>query len=213
VSQHHITPDEIIAFWFPDGLEPSVQRHGELWTWRMRGGASPAVVARYADLTERAAKGELDHWAATPLGRLALIIVLDQFSRSVWDGTPGAYALDPKALGLCLEGLENGHFDVLENVWYKTQFKLPLEHCECPNHLAHLDRAIALAERLVHEAPEHLAAFYELVAQHPRRHRAVIARFGRHSHRNEILARPSTPEELDYLATGEFPHAIDLRVL
>jgi len=208
--QQSPTPHEIIDFWFPDGSEPSLAQHGDLWAWRMRGGAHAAVIAKYSQLAEQAAQGELDDWVATARGRLALIIVLDQFSRSVWAGTPRAYAQDPKALALCLEGLENGHYDALENVWQKTQFKLPLEHCECPEHLANLDRAVLLADKLREEAPEHLEPFYESCAQLPRLHRTVIARFGRHSHRNEILARQSTPVELDYIATGKFPHQSDI---
>jgi uncharacterized protein (DUF924 family) len=141
------------------------------------------VISRFSDLTTRSAAGELDHWAATPIGRLALTLVFDQFARSVWAGTPRAYAYDGKARDLCLEGLVNGHFDALENVWQKAPFKIPLEHCECAvpaDHLANLDIAISIADRLVDEAPPHLRQVSEMGARQPRRHRAVIARFGRH---------------------------------
>lgn len=200
------TPEDVVAFWFPDGDAPTLDEHIRLWNWRMRGGAHEAVVARYSGLTEAAAAGALDHWADTPQGRLALILILDQFARSVWAGTPRAYSGDPMARDLCLAGLENGHFDALDNVWQKSAFRIPLEHCECPAHLANLDLAIAIAERLVAEAPEHLAAAYGIGVDQPKRHRAVIARFGRHPHHNAILGRPSTAEELVYLAKGEFPH-------
>ncbi len=205
------TPDEILDFWFPDGPDPEPQAHVDHWIWRMRGGAGPEVVARYADLTNRAVRGELGHWATTPRGRLALIIVLDQFPRSVFAGTPAAYASDPKTLEICLAGFENGHFDALENVWFKSMYKLPLEHCECADHLANLDRAIAIAEAAQKAAPERLQKIYELGIEQPKRHRAVIAAFGRHAHRNEVLARASTPEEAAYLAAGVFPHQSDLR--
>ncbi len=205
------TPDDILDFWFPDGPDPEPQAHIDHWTWRMRGGAGPEVVARYRGLTDRAIARELDHWAASPRGRLALIIVLDQFPRSVFAGTPAAYASDPKALTICLEGFENGHFDALENVWFKSMYKLPLEHCECAGHLANLDRAIAIAETVLAEAPERLRKMYEFAAEQPRRHRAVIAAFGRHAHRNAVLGRASTPEEAAYIAAGVFPHQSDLR--
>ncbi len=178
----------------------------------MRGGAHDEVIARFTGLTERAAAGELDHWAATPQGRLALILILDQFARSVSAGTPRAFSCDIKARDLCLEGLANGHFDALDNVWQKTACKIPLEHCECPEHLANLDRAISIAGRLLDEAPDHLRKMYEAGAAQPKRHRAVIARFGRHSHRNAILGRTSTPEELDYIAKGEFPHTTKIEM-
>lgn len=206
-----ITPDDILTFWFPDGPDPEPEAHMDHWVWRMRGGAHQAVIDGYSDITRRCARGELDHWAETPQGRLALIIVLDQFSRSVFAGTPEAYAQDPKALALCLAGIENGHFTALENVWFKTMYKLPMEHCECAEHLANLDRVIAIAEALLAETPENLRLYYKSAASMPKKHRAVIAEFGRHPHRNAILRRMSTPDEVEYLAAGVFPHQADLK--
>jgi uncharacterized protein (DUF924 family) len=203
------TPEDIVAFWFPDGDTPTPEEHIRLWNWRMRGGAHEEVVARFSDLTVRAAAGELDHWAQTPQGRLALILILDQFTRSVWAGTPRAFSCDVKARDLCLEGLANGHFGALDNVWQKAAFKIPLEHCECADpaeHLANLDIAIAISDRLIDESPESLRQIAVVGAGQPRKHRAVIARFGRHPHRNAILGRASTQEELDYIAKGDFPH-------
>lgn len=208
-------PEDIIAFWFPDGDAPTADEHVRLWNWRMRGGAHEEVVTRFSDLTKRAAAGDLDHWADRPMGRLALTLILDQFTRSVWAGTPQAFAYDEKARDLCLEGLKNGHFDALENVWQKTAFKIPLEHCECvspADHLAYLDIAISIADRMIDEAPPHLRQFYEFGAALPRRNRAVIASFGRHPHRNAILGRASTPGEMDYIATGDFPHTMKLEI-
>lgn len=207
-TQDH-TPEDIVGFWFPDGDAPTAEEHIRLWNWRMRGGAHEEVIARFSDITTRAAAGELDQWQDTPIGRLALIIIFDQFARSVWAGTPRAYSCDERARDICLHGLENGHFDALENVWHKAAFKIPLEHCECPDpadHLANLDIAISISDRLIDEAPSHLRQISEMGAQQPRRHRAVIARFGRHPHRNAILGRASTPEELEYIASGNFPH-------
>ena len=211
MTKTETTPEDVLAFWFPDGPDPEPEAHLDHWVWRMRGGAHRAVIDRYTDITRRAVLGDLDHWAATPQGRLALIIVLDQFSRSVCADTPDAYAQDPKALALCLEGFENGHFDALRNVWHKTVYKLPMEHCEGPDHLARLDRVIVIVGALVGEAPERLREMYKMAASQPRKHRAVIAQFGRHPHRNAILGRVSTPAELEYLAAGVFPHQADLK--
>ena len=179
--------------------------------WRMRGSANEEILDKYSDVTQMAADGDFDHWAETPNGRFALIIILDQFPRTVWAGNPKAYSQDPKALRLCLDGLENGHFDALENVWYKSAFKIPLEHCECPDHLANVDRAVSIAEALAEEAPDYLREAYKRAVQQPLMHQAVIAEFGRNPHRNEVLGRESTPAELVYLAKGEFPHQINLR--
>ena len=206
MSAADLTPQEIVDFWFPDGPAPDLERHVELWTWRMQGGANEAIMESYVEVTERAAMGEFDRWSKTPIGRLALIILLDQFPRTVWAGTPKAYSQDKRAKDFCLEGLENGHFDELDSVWYKTVFFIPLAHCECPDHMANLDRMVSLADRMLVEAPDHLREFYEFAAEQPRRHREVINRFGRHVHRNSVLGRASTPEEEAYISTGEFPH-------
>jgi uncharacterized protein (DUF924 family) len=197
---------EVLDFWFPEGIGTDLTTHREQWMWRMRGGADAEIVARFSDLTERASRGECDRWAETARGRLALVVVLDQFSRSVWRDSPRAYAQDPKALALVLEGLGNGHYHALGQVWEKTFFTMPLGHCEGPDLLDRLDRSIALARAIYDEAPEHLKPVYEFSARQPVLHREVIAAFGRHPHRNRVLGRESTPEELAYLAKGVFPH-------
>lgn len=206
-----ITPEtpkweEILQFWFPDQPDEDPETHSAHWRWRMRGGADQEIIARFAGLTAQAATGELDHWADDPRGRLALIIALDQFPRSVWRGTPRAFAQDEKALALVLEGLENGHFDALATAWERTVFHVPLGHCEGPGHLERLDLAERLARDILATAPTHLKAGYEFAVQQQIEFRKVIAAFGRHPHRNAILGRASTPEEEAYIADGQFPH-------
>src|SRR5690606_28678789 len=109
----------VLEFWFPEGRSAEVDAatHREHWAWRMRGGADEAIVARFSGLTADAAAGGLDRWASDPHGRLALIILLDQFSRSVWRGSPRAYAQDPAALSLAMAGLANGHYAALREPW------------------------------------------------------------------------------------------------
>lgn len=198
--------EEVLQFWFPDDPDEDRETHFGHWRWRMRGGADEEIIDRFSDPTARAAAGELDHWADDPRGRLALIIVLDQFSRSVWRGTPRAFAQDETSLVLVLEGLRNGHFDALERAWEKTMYHVPLEHCEGPGHLERLDLAVRLAQDILASAPPHLRASYEFAAQQPVEFRKVIAAFGRHPHRNAILGRASTPEEEAYIGEGKFPH-------
>jgi uncharacterized protein (DUF924 family) len=187
-------------------MDADLETHKAYLLWCFRGGADDEIGARFSELTEAGARGDLDGWAESPRGRLALIIVLDQFSRSVFRGTPRAFAQDHKALGLTLEGLENGHYDALETAWERMFFGLPLGHAEGEDLLARCDVAVELADALVALAPEPLRPLYLFSAEQPRRHREVIARFGRHPHRNRILGRASTPEELAYLEVGEFPH-------
>lgn len=198
--------DEVLQFWYPDTLEEDAEIHARRSAWRMRGGADVEIVARFTGLTERAAVGALDHWTEDPMGRLALIVVLDQFSRSVFRDSPGAFAQDTKALGLALDGLENGHYAALATPWDKSTYQLALTHCEGPGHLERLDRALALAQEIQASAPDHLKAFYAFPVEQKILHRQVIETFGRFPHRNAVLGRASTPEEMAYIAEGQFPH-------
>lgn len=109
-------------------------------------------------------------------------------------------------LALTLAALDGEHYEALPNVWMKNFMLLPLTHCEGKNHLKRIDRGIELADQLLEIAPEHLRPVYEFCAAQPREHRKVVAAFGRHPHRNAVLGRSSTPDELAYLAEGAFPH-------
>jgi uncharacterized protein (DUF924 family) len=202
-----VTPDLVLDFWFPeDGHETDFDAHRAFWVWRMRGEADDAIRERFGDLTEAAAKGLLDHWAVTPRGRLALVIALDQFSRSVWRGTPAAFAQDIRAAKLVLDGLKNGHYAALPNVWEKAFCLIANAHCEGPDHLERLERSMPLAKALVDAAPARLRASYRMVEDQNRLARDIVARFGRHPHRNAVLGRVSTLAEEAYIAAGEFPH-------
>ncbi len=172
----------------------------------MQGGADEVIVARFSELTARGAEGGLDHWASDPEGRLSLIIVLDQFSRSLWRGTPRAFAQDVTALKLAMDGLVNGHFQALVTPWFKIASTQPLGHCEGPDHLERIDLLIRLREDIASTAPEHLQPIYRSLVKQAEDVRQVIAAFGRHPHRNQILGRQSTPAEKIYLQKGSFPH-------
>jgi uncharacterized protein (DUF924 family) len=194
----------VYDFWFPldlDGADPAT--HWRMLTWWMRGGAS-AELGPLAPILDAARSGRLDHWAGNPRGRLSLIIVLDQFTRGLLAGTPEAYASDPEALQLAEEGLRKGHYDALGSNWEKFFFLLPTAHAEGPDHLERLDRIVAISETVLNEAPAHLRPIYEFSLSQARGHRDVIARFGRFPHRNALLGRESTPEELAYLEKGDY---------
>ncbi len=173
------------------------------WEWWFRGGGDADITEHFSSLLEQATQGELDAWSGEPQSRLALIIVLDQFSRTIYGGTAQAFAQDPKACALTLEGIDIGHYAALETPWEKTFFFLPLGHSE---DLRNLELAVNLADELVEEALQEYRALLEFSAAQARRHREVIARFGRHPHRNNALGRQSTPEEMKYLATGQLVH-------
>jgi len=195
--------EDVLHFWFPPLRRDDADALARQFEWWFRGGADAAIGERFADLAERAARGALAAWAEAPRSRLALILLLDQFPRSLHRGTPRAYAQDPEALRLALEGIELGQYAALDDPLEKIFFQMPLGHSE---ELRHVDAAVALAEELAREAPPELRHVLEHSASQARGHRDVVARFGRQPHRNAILGRPSTPDELAYLARGDFVH-------
>lgn len=199
---------EVLDFWFPEGdsLQIDLAIHKDYWFWRMRGGADSEITHRFSELTAEAAAGHFDHWRSDPEGRLALIIVLDQFSRSVWRDNARAYAQDTAALALTMEGLSNGHYAALLTPWHKIVYGLPLGHCEGGDHLKRLDLLIELREEIAAHAPPGLLPIYESLVKQAGDVRQVIAAFGRHPHRNHLLGRRSTPEEEAYLGEKQFPH-------
>lgn len=193
-------------FWFPPGLGADAEIHRRMLEWWF-GGGSNAALRPFAPLLEAARAGRLDGWRATPLGRLSLILVLDQFPRGLFAGTPEAYASDLQALRVAEEGMENGHHAALAEPWEKMFFAMPLVHAEGPDHhRQRLERVVALSEAVAREAPERLRPLYEFSVGQARGHLDVVARFGRFPHRNPILGRASTPDEAAYLAKGGFVH-------
>jgi uncharacterized protein (DUF924 family) len=198
-------PEGVLSYWFPDGINDAdletLRREGKRW---MQGGpeVDSEITERFGEALEQARRGELDHWAQTPRGRLALIIVLDQFSRNIYRNSPLSYSQDEKALGLALEGIELGMDRELGAV-ERMFFWLPLGHSE---DLALHERSVRHAEEEAAKAPPHQRTMAEFGVSQARAARGVIERFGRHPHRNEILGRTSTPEELEYLRTETPPH-------
>ena len=126
---------------------------------------------------------------------MALILCCDQFPRNIFRGTPGAFAYDARALQLSLSGIERGWDRQLRCV-ERAFFYLPLEHSE---DRGHQERSVELFGELLREAPEAQKSGFESFLDYARRHREIIAQFGRFPHRNRILGRVSTPEERAFL--------------
>lgn len=144
---------------------------------------------RFLAAHEAAARGELAHWAATPDGALALVLLLDQFPRNAFRGTPRVYATDAQARAVAAAAVDAGHVPLVPEA-LRGFFTLPFSHSES---LADQDRAVALAE-----------AFTPGETRWARHHRDIVARFGRFPHRNAMLGRTSTPEEQAFIASGGF---------
>jgi uncharacterized protein (DUF924 family) len=189
-------PERVLAFWFgaPGSATEIAGRQRKLWF-----GKSPAndqaVIDRFAATLTAATTGQLDHWTRTPRGRLALVIVLDQFPHHIHRDRPQAFATDPQSLALSLAALESGEDRKLAPI-ERVFLYLPLEHAES---LDLQERSVSLYEQLAHEAAAYEHALFDGFLDYARKHRDVVARFGRFPHRNEILERPSTPDELEVL--------------
>lgn len=193
--------DEILEFWFGVTRHniASIPEWSEFW-FKAGVELDEPIRERFGGTLEDAIAGDLDKWAETASGRMALIIVLDQFSRNVYRGTPTAFAQDEKSLGLTQEGIIRGHDGLLSPV-ERAFFYMPMQHTES---IAVQTQSVSLYEALADSVPEDARKIFENFTGHARLHRDIIARFGRFPHRNGILGRESTEEERAYLG-GDAP--------
>lgn len=170
---HH----EVLAFWFEE-LEP------KMW-WAADPDIDRRIRDRFLDVLNQAARAELFSWRREPEGRLAEIIVLDQFSRNVYRNTATAFAQDPMALVLAQEAVAAGVLQLLSPT-ERGFLLLPYMHSE---------------SRFIHTLAESLYREYAPPYNHEFevRHKAIIDRFGRYPHRNGVLGRVSTAEEIEFL--------------
>ena len=169
--------DTVLAFWFEE-LTPAqwFEKDPEL---------DARMEERFGALHARAVQGELSSWRTTARGRLAEVLVLDKLSRNIHRGTPGAFAADSAALERAREAVAVGADQELDPQ-RRMFLYMPYMHSESGE--THVE-AVALFEALGNPKAlefEHL-------------HKVIIDRFGRYPHRNEILGRASTPEELEFL--------------
>ena len=183
---------EVVDFWF--GVPGSPEWLQQRPEWFRKDAVFDALVeARFGDLLERALHGKLEEESgeqALPLVLLARIIVCDQFPRNVWRGRPKSFALDPIALATARKLVDTVEERSMTPVQRKFVY-MPFMHSE---DLADQTRCVALFEALAEEASGEVESLDFAV-----KHRAVIERFGRFPHRNEILGRRSTDEELAFL--------------
>ena len=176
-----LDPQDVVAFWRAAGPD----------RWFAKDDAFDAACReRFMGAWEKAGRGELAAWERTPEGALALVLLLDQMPRNMFRNDPRTWSTDPQALAAATRALDKG-FDESLGEDVRAFLYLPFEHAE---DLPAQDLSLVLFERL--GAAEQL--------KWARHHHAIIARFGRFPHRNAILGRTSTPDELAYLDEDDF---------
>ncbi|MCH7829917.1 MAG: DUF924 domain-containing protein [Proteobacteria bacterium] len=192
--------DAILSFWFrkQELSAPQIDRRMDLWF-----GADSVldleIEKEFADDVEAACDGRLDHWAAEPEGRLALIIIIDQFRRNIYRNTAAAFSKDRLALKLCVEGAVEKKDKGLTPI-QKVFFYMPLQHAESRKVQA---KSVELYNRLAESVSPTYRETFLTVAQFAELHKDIIDQFGRFPHRNTILNRENTAEENEYLTTDD----------
>ena len=179
----------VLDFWFG---APGSADHGSQRTawWTKSDAFDREIAARFGTTIEQALRGELDGWSAQAPGALARIVVLDQFTRNAFRGDRRAFAGDAQALAAASTAV-GARLDEELPPFMRAFVYMPFEHAEG---LAMQDEAVRLFTRLVAVAPEQAG-----MLDYAERHRAVIERFGRFPHRNAIVGRQSTPDEIAFL--------------
>ena len=177
-------PASVLEFWFGSPAGPARPE------WFRKDAAFDATIrSRFGELHEAASRRELEAWRGAPDSMIALVVVLDQFSRNLYRGDPRAFAQDAYARECANQALMRGDEAALLPVQRQFLY-LPLEHSE---ELADQERCVELM-RTLESFPETRG-----LTQWAEKHRAIIARFGRFPHRNTALGRESTPEEIEFL--------------
>ena len=188
--------DEILDFWFGKAQTASeVAAEKSAFWWSKNDQIDRAIINRFALTSAAAANGEFTLWSESPRGLLALIICTDQFPRNMHRDTKQAFAYDTVALAYAKQGVDSGavqHLKPIEQVFTY----LPFEHSE---DLGEQQRSVALYQMLVKNAAPNEAELFNTYLKFAYKHYEIIKRFGRFPHRNLILGRASTEEELAFL--------------
>jgi len=186
---------DVLDAWFGTPDSPEFGRARRQW-FKKNAAFDTALQARFGGLLDLALRGELASWSAAPLGALALIVMLDQFTRNCFRGTPRAFSGDVMALELARELVVSGKERSLPTVYHRMFVAMPFEHHEA---IESQHEAVRLYQILFDETRED---DIESGLKYAIRHAEVIEKFGRFPHRNVILGRESTAEELEWLKTN-----------
>jgi len=193
----HQQADAVLEYWFGDTVKNLARVPDRMDFWF---GASPAtdaeILTRWGELVEAASEGRLDAWTPSPRGRLAVLLLLDQFRRSIYRGTPEAFRRDGRARYLMRDGVSR-MMDLKLSPIERVFFYMPLQHSESlDDQELGVDRFLQVEREVASEYQVTFAGF----RKYAQLHRDIVARFGRFPHRNAILGRRDTPDERVWLA-------------
>ena len=190
------TIDSILTFWFGDGQSDQVicEQKKAIW-WGKDETVDREIATRFRPVIEAVADCELDHWRESAKGLLASILCTDQFPRNIFRGNAKSFDYDSIALGLAQQAVATMADQELQPI-YRVFAYMPFEHSE---ELDMQIRSLELFTKLHEEAEPENKALFSGYIDYARRHLEIIERFGRFPHRNEILGRDSTSEELEFL--------------
>lgn len=193
---------EVLDFWIGN-REPSFEELDRRITLWFEAGPNVDVEigSRFGDLFRAARNGTLDLWNSSARGRLALIILLDQFSRNLHRGSELAFVADSDALQCSLEGIELG-LDTELSVVERAFFYMPMQHAE---EMSAQDTSVSMFEELAETCSEGIRPHMRRFLASARSHRDIIEKFGRFPHRNRVLGRECSQAEHEYLTVGKIP--------
>lgn len=185
----------ILDYWFGDlKTDPLAEKKRPLW-FEAKTQTDNEIREKFGDYVARAHNGEFQDLRKSARGQLALIILLDQFTRNIYRKTPQSFASDPRALHYALDLIASGQDKKLSPI-ERVFVYLPLEHTE---DASMQEQCARLYDELKNEVPKDDRSLFDSFYDYAIRHQVIIDRFGRFPHRNEILGRESTPEEIEFL--------------
>lgn len=195
-SSDTVKIQNILSFWFGDDFKSGMPVSSRQKFWFSVDQKTDMVIKeRFEEDLLRASSGDYNHWQEKPEGSLALIILLDQFSRNIYRGSAKAFSFDDQATQLCMDGLKQAH-DRFMIPAHRIFYYIPLEHQESQEKQ---ELCVSLFQRMLEEEPE-LVEETEANLRFAIIHKKIIDQFGRFPHRNKLLGRTSTEAELEYLS-------------
>ena len=198
-SQQDYTPEKVLDYWF-DGVEHDLEQlHAQSKIWySFSTERDEEIKAEFGALLQEIVAGQRQDWTETSSGVLALVLVLDQFTRQIYRKKTEAFAHDEQAIAITYSGISRG-LDQEMSVPGRLFFYHPFQHSE---KLKDQEFGVQIVRNLRSHCDEYWHEYVDESMRYFEEHYEIVRRFGRFPHRNEVLDRQSTPEELEFLRTA-----------